>query len=325
MDFKELDLKIYQNIPVYDMGYGEPCGSPIVICRYNNDTHGLGPIHRHKIFQMNYIVKGQLLHQINNTKYPVGPGDMFVIPPYIPHQIIDEKGEGYEIMELEFMPTEVFGSAVGPEQKLADSKSLYDFSYIEPFLVSECNVRPRLTLTGKRQLEAVNLLNDMLHEFEEQADGYQLAMKADLSKLMVLASRTFKESIENKPERQLLSHHRTAISETIRYINEHLGEPLKIEDISKMALLSQSYFSYLFKILTGMTFVEYLNTQRITKALKLIQTTDDNILDICLACGFNSINHFNRIFKRIVHMSPRQYRKANEIFRKDMEPKEENR
>lgn len=321
MDFKELDLEKYRDIPIYEMGYGGPCGSPIVICKYDC-AHGLSPLHRHKIFQINYIVKGQLCHQINSIKYPIGPGDMFVIPPYIPHQIINETGDRYEIVELEFMPTEVFGPESSLEQKLAGSETLYDFSYIEPFLVSECNVRPRLTLTGKIQMEVVALLEDMLSEFEEKADGYQLAMKADLSKLMVLASRTFKETIQNSPERHLLSHHREAMSEAIRYINEHLQEPLKIEDISKMALLSQSYFSYLFKIQTGMTFVEYINRQRVKKALELLQATDSSILEICFACGFNSINHFNRIFKRFVNMPPRKYRQAADLAVSDEKDEE---
>ena len=35
MEFRELDSPDYQDIPIYDMGYGIPCDSPIVICRYN--------------------------------------------------------------------------------------------------------------------------------------------------------------------------------------------------------------------------------------------------------------------------------------------------
>ena len=89
-----------------------------------------------------------------------------------------------------------------------------------------------------------------------------------------------------------------------------------------MALLSQSYFSYLFKIQTGMTFVEYINRQRVKKALELLQATDSSILEICFACGFNSINHFNRIFKRFVNMPPRKYRQAADLAATDEKDEE---
>lgn len=308
MEFRELDSPEYKDIPIYDMGYGIPCDSPIVICRYNEQTHVMGPIHRHKIFQINYVVRGQLTHIVNRAKYPLTGGDIFVIPPYVPHQMLCRDQSPYEIVELEFMPIEVFGSSNGPEQRLGGSRLIYDFSYIEPFFVSECNVRPRLNLTGKAQIEVEALLEDMLKEFREQEDGYQLVMKADLSKLLAIAGRAFHAEIKDQPEMQLVNHHREAMSHTIQYINEHSSEPLNIENISKMALLSQSYFSYLFKILTGKTFIEYLNDLRIKHAVNLLQTTDHRILDICYECGFNSINHFNRTFKNLVGMSPRQYR-----------------
>ena len=311
MEFRELDSPDYRDIPIYEMGYGQPCLSPIVICRYNEQTHELGPLHRHKIFQINYIVRGQLTHRINNTEYPLTAGDLFVIPPYIPHQLVSRDEGGYEIVELEFMPLEVFGPGGGTEQKFAGSQFIYDFSYIEPFFVNERSVRPRLNLTGKAQIAAESLLDDMLQEFREQEDGYQLAMKADLSKLLVIASRAFHEEIKGRPEMQLFHHHRAAMSRTILYINEHSDEPLTIEDVSKMALLSQSYFSYLFKILTGKTFVEYLHDLRIKNAMTLLKTTDSRILDICYQCGFNSINHFNRTFKSAVGLSPRQYRELS--------------
>lgn len=306
MEFRELDRPEYDDIPIYDMGYGEPCTSPIVICRYN-ESHFISPLHRHNVTQINYVASGNLLHSINNVRYPLVSGDMFVIPPYVPHQILNPQGGPYEIVELEFLPTEVFGISPDKEQTISGSQAIYDFSYIEPFLVSECNVRPRLNLSGKSQVHAERLLDDMLQEFENKEDGYQLAMKADLSKLLVLASRTFRKDMQ-QPESQLFERHREAMSKTISYINEHFAEPLSIEEVSRIALLSQSYFSYLFKTLTGKTFVEYLHDLRVKNAMELLKSTNDLILDICYQCGFNSINHFNRTFKNAVGLSPRQYR-----------------
>lgn len=49
----------------------------------------------------------------------------------------------------------------------------------------------------------------------------------------------------------------------------------------------------------------------IRQAMEMLTQTNDRVLNICYACGFNNINHFNRIFKSIVGVSPTQYRSAN--------------
>lgn len=45
--------------------------------------------------------------------------------------------------------------------------------------------------------------------------------------------------------------------------------------------------------------------------MEMLTQTNDRVLNICYACGFNNINHFNRVFKSIVGVSPTQYRSAN--------------
>lgn len=72
--------------------------------------------------------------------------------------------------------------------------------------------------------------------------------------------------------------------------------------------LSEPYFSKFFRKTSGMTFSQYLNTVRLEKAIGIIQTNDRNlsITEISSLCGFDTIRHFNRTFKEITGMSPRQ-------------------
>jgi len=95
-------------------------------------------------------------------------------------------------------------------------------------------------------------------------------------------------------------------------MEEQYSEDLSIEHMAKRFLLSQSYFSYLFKSITGKTFIEYLNGVRISKALELLKNTDKRVLDICYDVGFRNINHFNRMFRQLMGVSPMEYRKRKE-------------
>jgi len=57
-----------------------------------------------------------------------------------------------------------------------------------------------------------------------------------------------------------------------------------------------------------MSVSSYINIQRLEQAKKLLKETNNTIIDIALAVGFNNVTYFNRIFKRHVNMTPQQFR-----------------
>lgn len=296
----------YSGIPIYLMTDNKNGGLPIHIRRYQkpNFTSGL---HCHDSIQINYIVHGSSLHSINNSSHDLVKGDIFVIPPYVPHNLTFKKDCDCEVIELEFLPEFVFGGTSSME----NIETIFDFAYIEPFLVSECDVRPRLNLTGKAQTDVEAMFSSLLSEYTERKSSFLLAMKATVLSLLVYVSRLFQEDISDSESRQLFDRHRVAISSAISYINENFTEDISIEKVSRVAMLSQSYFSYLFKNMTNKTFVEYLNELRIQEAMKLLKNTNKRVVDICFESGFKNVNHFNRTFKSYSGISPMQYRNAN--------------
>ena len=322
MKISDLDREEYKDITLYKM---EEYNNHLpVYIRKVTPKMGLSPLHRHEAVQINYINRGRLWHSINNSRFELVKGDVFIIPPYIPHQLLCDDDSDYEIMELEFVPEFIFGNTSQPFTE-GNNTSVFDFSYIEPFLVSECNVRPRLNLTGEKQLIVEALLNELYDEYTIRRDSYLLALKADLLKLLVLLGRYFREETESSDAIQLFNHHRDAMMQAIDYVDQHYTEPIFIEDVARLAMLSQSYFSYLFKAITHKTFVEYLNSLRIQKAMDLLKVTNDLVVDVCFESGFKNVNHFNRTFKSMVGVSPMQYRKSNRKKKEDVAENREDR
>jgi len=74
--------------------------------------------------------------------------------------------------------------------------------------------------------------------------------------------------------------------------------------------MSTFYFGKMFKKGTGLTFVDYLSRTRIEKTKKLLLNKNLRINEIAYDCGFVSLTHFNRIFKRVVGMSPTAFRRT---------------
>jgi AraC-like DNA-binding protein len=100
------------------------------------------------------------------------------------------------------------------------------------------------------------------------------------------------------------------LEEVISAVFDQAAAPQRLGDISARAGMGISTFCRVFKKRIGMSFVDYLHSIRINNAKKLLIQTHLYIDDICYECGFNNVSFFDRKFKEIAGMTPREYRKA---------------
>jgi two-component system response regulator YesN len=99
------------------------------------------------------------------------------------------------------------------------------------------------------------------------------------------------------------------ITHAKQYIKEHFAEPIVIEDIADIAGFNPSYFSTLFKKVTGGAFSEYLRGVRMDEAKRLLKETNRSVAVICGDVGYNDIKHFSASFKKATGVKPSEYRK----------------
>jgi AraC-like DNA-binding protein/quercetin dioxygenase-like cupin family protein len=303
--FNREEYNTIQLLKMSDNNHGD---LPVFARKYNLFPNAALLLHRHEYMQINYVCQGKGIHFINKQEFKIIKGDIFVIPPYVPHYIKASENSSIQIFEFEFVPEFVNQNF----ESIENIKAFFDFAYIEPFLVDENKVKPRLNLVGKIQIEVENLLNEVLSEYMERTPGYLLVIKSLLLKLLVMVGREFTREIENSESRSIFDRHRDSIFGAIQYIYEHFDENLNVEEVAKKFMLSQSYFSYLFKSITSKTFTEYVNDIRISKAMELLRNTDKRVLEICYETGFRNVNHFNRLFRQKTGVSPLSYRKQQQ-------------
>jgi AraC-like DNA-binding protein len=92
------------------------------------------------------------------------------------------------------------------------------------------------------------------------------------------------------------------------YINEHQGDDLSLGDVAKAVNTSTFYFCKIFKKTTGINFTDYVSRVRIEKSKNLLLNPNLRVSEIAFEVGFQSLTHFNRVFKRILGQSPTEYR-----------------
>lgn len=98
------------------------------------------------------------------------------------------------------------------------------------------------------------------------------------------------------------------IARAREFINEHQGEDLSLAEVARAVNCSTFYFCKMFKKATGLHFTEYLARVRIEKAKNLLLNPNLRISEIAYEVGFQSLTHFNRVFRRLVGESPTEYR-----------------
>jgi len=96
----------------------------------------------------------------------------------------------------------------------------------------------------------------------------------------------------------------------LEYIDNNYENPITLAETAELMHYSQWHFSKIFKKLTGTNFVKYINQKRIDQAKQLIKETDMNITSISVSCGFENIRTFNREFKEICGLAPKEYRRS---------------
>ncbi len=92
------------------------------------------------------------------------------------------------------------------------------------------------------------------------------------------------------------------------YIDSNYQNDISLDDVSREIDISPYYFSKVFKEATGENFIDYLTGLRIDKAKELLESTDMSMKEICVEVGYSNPNYFSRIFKKIVGVSPTEYK-----------------
>ena len=93
------------------------------------------------------------------------------------------------------------------------------------------------------------------------------------------------------------------------YIETHLADTIRVQDLAELLDLSESHFKRTFRAAFGTSAHDYVTRRRIEAAQGLMLTTSEGICTIALRCGLSDQSHFTRVFRRIVGETPAAWRR----------------
>jgi transcriptional regulator GlxA family with amidase domain len=100
------------------------------------------------------------------------------------------------------------------------------------------------------------------------------------------------------------------LSATLSNIDDKLRSGLSLSELALQAAVSPAHFSRAFKKYTGMTLTDYALARRVIMAKEHLLRSDDTMASVADACGFESLPHFYRQFKKITGTTPAAYRRT---------------
>lgn len=110
-----------------------------------------------------------------------------------------------------------------------------------------------------------------------------------------------------------------AVHTSLRYIEDHLHEPLTLREIARHASFSEFYFHRLFHNHVGMPIGDYIRKRRLSNAACELLVTENRILDIAIKYQFESQEAFTRAFKKMFYTTPARYRRKGLVIIKNKE------
>ena len=249
-------------------------------------------VHIHESYEIYFSISGGKQFLIDNRFYSIEPGDIFFINQYESHHLtyIDEKV--HERIVLSIYPDFL--------KKLSSGQTNLDNCFSSRD-ASNPNLHKR-SLNAEEQKLFLYFIHKLV---STKGFGADLVEQSTFTELMVFLNKIFSDN--NQPVTATVrSTQHQQVDRILTYINQHIQNPLTIEELSENFYLSPSYLCRIFKSATGTTINKYITAKRITIAKSLL-AEGRSVNEACEECGFNDYSNFLKTFTKAVGISPKKY------------------
>jgi AraC-like DNA-binding protein len=252
--------------------------------------------HFHEWNEIIYIHSGNGSIFIDQTFYDLKEGDMIIIPTNTIHRVTPEKTNLILSTAIFFSPALIQRAAIGDP-----------FVYLNIFVEAKRTKNYKHTLSPKNSIKLVEYIDQLMKEDQSHHEDRENALLLWLHLILLTIHRNFqeKDTVQSKQS----EHAPQWMKDALTYINQHISEELHLQSIAERASISEAHFSRVFKQLIGMNLSNYITVRRILLAKERLLNSHLKIEIIAEQCGFNSMPHFYRTFKKQTTMTPSQFRK----------------
>ncbi|MCM1086952.1 MAG: AraC family transcriptional regulator [Muribaculaceae bacterium] len=272
----------------------------IVTLRHNRYSPPI--VHEHTFFELIYVYDGKCKQTISNKKQPLSKGDICIIPPGIKHSIgvFDDSIVLNCLIRKSTLHNIFFNFLNNPNILTA---------FFLNNIYSENGNDYIIFHTGS-DYEIQRGFLYMYWESINQSLYWDQMISYTLMLIFGLLIRNYEKSIELPTFMQKADVQRFAL---LQYIQDNFTT-VTLNQVAVRFHYTPEYTSRLIKSTTGRSFTQILQQVRLERAQVLLQDTNLSIANISEQVGYETTEHFIRIFKKQMHMTPTEYRRKGIII-----------
>ena len=259
------------------------------------DSHNMKFHEVHQEIEMYYLRQGERIYFVEDRTYPLFPGSVILISSNRIHKTSSTGNHPHERLLLQIHPD--FLKICAP--------IFPDISW--DYLLSQTAV---LSTPDSPYNTAICQAFEEIARLEHELPlGYEAEIQLNVVKLFLNFQRTLNSSGEgcvlSTPKHQ-------KIYEVLRYIGSNMENITSLDMLCQHFYISKYYLCHSFKEVTGLSVMAFLNMTRVLRASALLREPTLSMAQIAQIVGFSNMPHFNDVFKRIVGLTPNEYRKQQQ-------------
>jgi AraC-like DNA-binding protein len=256
------------------------------------------PYHFHPELELTYVSRGTGTRYIGDHIESFSEGDLVLVGSNLPHLWKNDKiyYEGDPYLKSRAIVIQFREDFLGDRVL-----ELPEMKKIKKMIMHSSH---GLKIQGKSKEKVAALMETMINQSgTERIINLLLLLNiiAESKDIRVLSSRAFSEDNTKVGLER--------INTVFAFIFENFSEDISLKKISEIANMSPTAFCRYFKTHTNKTFSSFIIETRIHHSCKLIINENKSLSDIAFESGFNNLSYFTKLFKKMIGMTPREYRK----------------
>lgn len=302
--------------PWHDFMNDMLCRFPIMVsCDDKRDG-----THRHRQFglELNLTRQGQGGIEVDQKQFPVGPNTLVIIPDKLPHQTTTDTPGRYTRSVLCIAPFVLQSAAPASSRSISSANRhaetqtdvLKPYSAALQSLVAHpVFTTPKSIQLSEQEVASLHVLWQRISwETHLQSSWWQQTI-ATLALESLLWVARLVERGSSGPGRhaaaRVISENAKLAHDVATHIRHHVADNFSAESLAEYFNVSREHLSRTMKRHHGVSLHRYMMAQRIAAARRmLIQQPTMPVMEVAVACGFQSHAHFSRVFKQTQHMTP---------------------
>ena len=284
---------MFMNNPVWDAFRQMPPGREFEAYHHVSDSPQAVVYHSHPYFEIYFFLSGHNRVVVEGLDVELRRGDVLIYPPGVMHRNIHlDATVPYERFFL-YATKEFLYSVSTPDCDIPGTLKKMTEGDRFCFHIEE-----------EMLIKMIAFVDQIIARSNLQSPTEMLINRYEFSTLLI-RTMNMMTSVDMIPQ----SDYSKGMGRLIRYINQHVTEPLSLDDLAREFHFSKFYLLREFKKYTGITVHQYLIMRRISVSQQLI-LNGSKPKEACLRCGFKDYASYYRAFRARVGMSPEQYRKS---------------